>query len=165
MAKRVCCDSCGADTSHVSRLCTSCRPACTTDREWKVLVNKPRLVKAPLGAYSPRCRVREINHGDSDFFQGVADHRSDEVVQGQRRGGQQLVYSRAPSEEAIAPVFIDAPIEDWILGTDQGFGVSLEHEDGDTGGGRGRCWEMSAYTNAARHAAKCAESGRTRNVA
>ena len=50
-------------------------------------------------------------------------------------------------------------------GTDQGFGVSLEHEDGDTGGGRGRCWEMSAYTSAARHAAKCAESGRTRNVA
>src|SRR5271166_6791835 len=51
------------------------------------------------------------------------------------------------------------------LGTDQGFGVSLEHEDGDTRGGRGRCWEMSAYTSAARHAAKCAESGRTRNVA
>src|SRR5271157_4663587 len=50
-------------------------------------------------------------------------------------------------------------------GTDQGFGVSLEHEDGDTRGGRGRCWEMSAYTSAARHAAKCAESGRTRNVA
>src|SRR5271157_2060647 len=51
------------------------------------------------------------------------------------------------------------------VGTDQGFGVSLEHEDGDTRGGRGRCWEMSAYTSAARHAAKCAESGRTRNVA
>ena len=50
-------------------------------------------------------------------------------------------------------------------GTDQGFGVSLEHEDGDTRGGRGRCWEMSASTSAARHAAKCAESGRTRNVA
>ena len=49
--------------------------------------------------------------------------------------------------------------------TDQGFGVSLEQEDGDTRGGRGRCWEMSAYTSAARHAAKCAESGRTRNVA
>src|SRR5271165_6018435 len=52
-----------------------------------------------------------------------------------------------------------------MIGTDQGFGVSLEHEDGDTRGGRGRCWEMSAYTSAARHAAKCAESGRTRNVA
>src|SRR5271157_690322 len=50
-------------------------------------------------------------------------------------------------------------------GTDQGFGVSLEHEDGDTGGGRAMCWEISAYTSAARHAAKCAESGRTRYVA
>ena len=47
---------------------------------------------------------------------------------------------------------------EWITamaGTDQGFGVSLEHEDGDTRGGRGRCWEMSASTSAARHAAKC----------
>ena len=25
------------------------------------------------------------------------------------------------------------------VGTDQGFGVSLEHEDVDTGGGRARC--------------------------
>src|SRR5208337_2358193 len=37
-------------------------------------------------------------------------------------------------------------------GTDQEFGVSLEHEDGDTGGGRARCWEISAYTSTARHA-------------
>ena len=55
-----------------------------------------------------------------------------------------------PTFWAILPPFCHP------VGTDQGFGVSLEHEDGDTRGGRGRCWEMSAYTSAARHAAKCA---------
>ena len=55
-------------------------------------------------------------------------------------------------------------LETLIAGTDQGFGVSLEHEDGDTGDGQGRCWEISAYTMAARHAAKCAESGQAQYV-
>jgi len=48
--------------------------------------------------------------------------------------------------------------------TDQGFGVSFEHEDGDTGGGRGRCCEVSAYKHVAWHATKCAESGPARYV-
>ena len=137
MVKRVCCDGCGKETSHVSRLCKFCRPARTTDREWRFLVNKPRLVKAPLGPEKPRRRIREINmetraadrewgaawrvylaeddRGDSDFWKGVADHRDDGVAQGGRRGKQKPVYSRDPSEEAIAPESIDVPLPEWAL--------------------------------------------------
>ncbi len=102
MVKRVCCDSCGKDTSHVSRLCKLCRPARTTDREWRFLVNKPHLVEAPLNPEKTRRRVREIS-GDSDFWNRVADHRDDGVAQGD------------PSEEAIAPESIDVPLPDWAL--------------------------------------------------
>ncbi len=49
--------------------------------------------------------------------------------------------------------------------TDQRFGVSFEHEDGDTRGLRARCWGMSAYTSATRHAAKYAGAARARYVA
>jgi hypothetical protein len=35
-------------------------------------------------------------------------------------------------------------LADYWSGTDQGFGVSFEHEDGDAWGCRARCWEMSA---------------------
>jgi hypothetical protein len=38
-------------------------------------------------------------------------------------------------------------------GTEQEFGDSFEHEDGDTQGERASCWEIIAYTRAARHAA------------
>ena len=137
MVKKVCCDGCGKETSHVSRLCEFCRPTRTTDREWKLLVNKPRLVKPPLRPEKPRRRIREINmetratdrewgatgrvyageddRDDSDFWKGVADHHDDGVVQGGRRGNQKLLYSRDPSEEAIAPESIDAPLPDWVL--------------------------------------------------
>ena len=44
-----------------------------------------------------------------------------------------------------------------LFGTDQGFGVSLEHEDGDTRGGRGRCWEMRCIHQ--RRSARCEMRG------
>jgi len=50
-----------------------------------------------------------------------------------------------------------AVLEGGLTVTDQRFGVSFEHGAGDTRGLRARCSEMSAYTNATRHAAKCAE--------